>query len=93
LKAARPRLWLAAFDENMAIIGAPVLLRNDLMNDLSTVDDSGQALAQLEASPPGIARGVASPRVYSDLDHQSEYPGDDFFANVETVGVVAIKLG
>lgn len=87
------RLWLAAFDPDMAIIGAPVLLRNDLMNDLSTVDEAGQSLARLEASPPGVSRGVASPRVYSDLDQQAEYPGDDFFKNIETVGLVPIKLG
>lgn len=87
------RCWVAFFDEAGDFLGEPVLLRQDVQQDLSTIDDESSTSAALNCSPPGLARGAASTRVYSDADHQAEYPGDDFFKNIETVGVTPIKLG
>lgn len=87
------KCWIALFNTDMSLIGAPVLLRQDVMAEVSTRDSTGSAMAQVTASPPGIALGRASFRVYSDADQQAEFSGDDFFANIETVGVRKVSLG
>ncbi len=87
------RLWVAFFNDDETIKGSPVLIRQDIMQDLQVVDRDGAATAILKAMPPGTARGRASHRVYSHADHTTEYPDDDFFVNVESVGVKTLTLG
>lgn len=72
------RVWLACFDENMAMIDQPALYFAGEISTMTLVDGHDRRIRVLIDSRMAILK-QSKPRYRTDEDHQRNEPGDLFF--------------
>lgn len=75
------RLWVGALDEAGALVGTPHLLRDDLGDSLSLVDETEAGLLNLvlTCQAPGSDFRRMRRRTYTPADHEAIYGSADTF--------------
>lgn len=87
------RIFYAVFDDENQIIGDPILVAADLLDNLA--DTGGRAVEAMTVGtvPEGAERDSPVQRVYSPEDQRNEFPDDSGMDRQPQVGVQPIRIG